>query len=91
MSAIKIPTIAGPIHPSDNPCNGRISNAFANPSNFNAEAKLETVEIIVVNATVNCIPLLENATFLFTITKNAITTVIGYKIINTGSEKAIIV
>ena len=91
MSEIKIPIIAGPIYPSDKVCNGRISKAFTNPSKFNAEATLETVEIIVVNATVSYISFFENATFLFTNTKNAITTVIGYKIINIGRENAIIV
>ena len=86
----RIPIIAGTNHGNEALANGRAFTIFARTSTLKVDPKTLAIAIAVTIPTVNCIPGLERATNLFTITIMTMAIVIGYKITRTGTEYLII-
>ena len=82
----KIPTIAGTSHGREASANGRILTIFARKSILNVDPNTLAIAMVVTNPTVNCIPGLERAINLLTITIMTMAIVIGYKTTSTGTE-----
>ena len=81
-----IPTIVGTSQGIEACANGKALIKLLTLVNLNCEPIIFAKAIIVTTATVSCIPILDKARNLLTITIITIAMVIGYKICKTGTE-----